>query len=223
MRVEDQDAQVRPRLDRLAQQQRDGGRLADAGGADDGEVARQRVVDGDAGVDGFVLRQRADGDGMAPGEIVDRLQVAGADAVRDGADMRIGGDAAVEDRRLAAARRSRTSPISSTLTSMAFWRLIAPGTVGFADRIDQADGARRAEIDRDHLADRPQAGDGAVDVVGIGGDRGARAVALHDIAQNALVVLCASRRSCDVGSPPGVSSRYIVPVPLCFAPAAVER
>ena len=57
MRVEDQDAQIGPRLDRLAQQQRHGRRLADAGGADDGEMARQRVVDGDARVDRLVLRQ----------------------------------------------------------------------------------------------------------------------------------------------------------------------
>ena len=143
VRIEDQDAQVGPRLDRLAQQQRDGGRLADAGGADDREVARQRVVDGDAGVDRLVLRQLADGDGVAAGEIVDRLQVARADAVGDGADMRIGGDAAVEDRLGAAARRSRTSPISSTLTSMALRLLVVPGAVGLADRVDQADGARR--------------------------------------------------------------------------------
>ena len=89
MRIEDQDAQVRPRLDRLAHQQRHGGRLADAGGADDREVARQRVVDGDAGVDALVLRQLADDDGWPAGEIVDGLQVGGADAMRDGADMRI--------------------------------------------------------------------------------------------------------------------------------------
>ena len=69
---------------------------------------------------------------MAAREIVDRLQVAVADAVRDGADMRIGGDAAVEDG-LAGGSRSRTSPISSTLTSMAFWPLWSPGEVGLAD------------------------------------------------------------------------------------------
>ena len=40
---------------------------------------------------------------------------------------------------------------------------VAPGAVGLADRVDQADGARRAEIDGDHLADRPQAGDRAFD------------------------------------------------------------
>ncbi len=62
VRIEDQHAQVGPRLDRLAHQQRHGRRLADAGGADDREVARQRIVDGDAGLDRFVLRQLADGD-----------------------------------------------------------------------------------------------------------------------------------------------------------------
>ena len=68
--------------------------------------------------------------------------------------------------------------------------VVVPGQIGLADGIDQPDGAGRAEIDRDHAADRPQAGYSAVAGIGEGCDRGARAVAAHDVAENALVVLC---------------------------------
>ena len=51
-------------------------------------MAVQRIVDRDAGVDRLVLRQLADGDRAAAGEIVDGGEVAGADAVGDGADIR---------------------------------------------------------------------------------------------------------------------------------------
>src|SRR5690606_7565268 len=54
VRVEDQHTQIRTGLDRLAHQKRDRGRLADAGRADDGEVAGQRVVYRDARLDVFV-------------------------------------------------------------------------------------------------------------------------------------------------------------------------
>src|SRR5690606_20136070 len=54
VRVEDQDAQVGPRGDGLADQQRHGGRLADTGRAHHREVAVERVVDGDAGGDAVV-------------------------------------------------------------------------------------------------------------------------------------------------------------------------
>ena len=175
--------------DRLAQQQGDGGGFADAGGADNGEVTRQRVVDGDVGVDRLVLRERADGDRMPPGEIIDRLQVTGADAVCNGADMRIGGDAAVEDR--FGAGLGSVAHFADQLDAD-FDRvlaLIAPGAIRLADLIDQANGPCGSEIDGDHLADRPQAGNGAIDVVGIGADGGARTVALHDIAEDAPVVL----------------------------------
>ena len=125
----------------LRKQQRDGGGFADAGRADNGEMARQRVVDGDVGVDRLVLRQRADGDRVTPGEIVDRLQVAAADAVGNRADMRIGGDAAVEDR------------LGAGLGAVAYFAdqfdadldrvlaLIAPGAIRLADLVDQANRA----------------------------------------------------------------------------------
>ena len=55
VRIEDQHAQLRIGLDRLVQQQRDGRRLADAGGADDGEMLRQHRGDVDRRVDALVL------------------------------------------------------------------------------------------------------------------------------------------------------------------------
>ena len=191
VRVEDQDAQVRPRFDRLAQQQCDGGRLADAGRADDREVAVQRFVDRDAGVDRLVLRKLPDDDRAAACEVVDRGQVAGADAVCDRADIGIVGDAAVEDR-LAIVRivANLADQLDADLDGVA--AAGCPLQVGFVDCEDQADRARRLEIDRHHLADRPQAGDRSVLVIGVGGDDGARAIALHDVAEHAVVGLCRS-------------------------------
>jgi hypothetical protein len=66
VRVEDEHAQIgRVASIAFTHEQRHGRRLADAGGADDREVARQRIVDGDAGVDRVVLRQLADVDRLA--------------------------------------------------------------------------------------------------------------------------------------------------------------
>ena len=154
-------------------------------------MAVQRVVDRDAGGDRFVLRQLADGDGAAPGEIVDGGKIAGADAVRDGADIGIVGDAAVEDRLAVSVVAHLADQLDADLDGVAAFA--RPLAVGFVDRVDQPDGARGVEIDRHHLADRPQSGDGAVVVVGVCGDRGARAVALDDMAEHAVVGLrCAA-------------------------------
>src|SRR5690606_21311161 len=100
VRIEDQDAQVWPRFDRLAHQERDGGGLADAGCAHHGEVTGKRIVDGDARVQRLVLRKLADLDGAPARKIVDRLKIKRPDAVRHRADMRIDRDAAIEYRSL---------------------------------------------------------------------------------------------------------------------------
>ncbi len=188
MRVEDQDAQVGPCLDGLAQEQRDGRRLADAGGADHREVTRQRVLDGDVGLDRLVLRQRADGDALAAAEIVDGGEVAHADAVGDRADMRIGGDAAVEHRLAGALVVPHLAhQLDGDLDRVR--PVFAPQPVGLVDFVDQADGPRLEQADRDHPADRPGVGDGRIAAVGIGGDPGPRAVALNDVTDDAAVVL----------------------------------
>ena len=94
MRIDQEDAQVRPRLEDLLQDDGDAARLADAGGAEDGEVAADQLVD--VGVDGdvLVLLQRADLGAVAGRAAIDEAQLALAehdDAVADG---RIVGDAA---------------------------------------------------------------------------------------------------------------------------------
>src|SRR5690349_14408697 len=104
---------------------------------------------------------------MAAGKVVDRLQVAAADAVRNGADMRIGGDAAVENR-LGTRLRAVTHLADKLAADLdRVLTLAAPGAIRLADRIDKADRACRAEIDGDHLADRPLAGDRAFGILGI--------------------------------------------------------
>ncbi len=148
----------------------------------------QRVVDGDVGVDGLVLGQLPDGNGVATGKIVDSSQVARADAVGDGADIGIDGDAAVEDRlATGAVIANLADQFDADLDGIA--TVFAPQVVGFADLVDEADGAGFLQVDGDHLADRPDAGHGAVERVGIGGDPGARAIALDDVSEDALVVL----------------------------------
>ena len=59
VRIEDQHAQFRVGGDRLVEEQRHGGRLADAGGADDGEVFGKHRGHMDGGVEALVLGQLA--------------------------------------------------------------------------------------------------------------------------------------------------------------------
>lgn len=96
MRIEDQDAQLRIRRDRLVQEQRHGRRLADAGGADDGEMLGEHRGDVDRRIDAFVLRQLANDGGRTFAGIVDAHQVGGSDAVGDGAEIGITRDAGRE-------------------------------------------------------------------------------------------------------------------------------
>ena len=58
--VEQEDAQIGPRVEDLVDQHGDAARLADAGRAEDGEVLAEQIVDVDGGVDGLVVMQRAD-------------------------------------------------------------------------------------------------------------------------------------------------------------------
>ena len=60
--VEEEDAELGAHVDHLAEDRGDGARLADAGGADDGEVLGEQVVGVDVGGDRGVLAEVADGD-----------------------------------------------------------------------------------------------------------------------------------------------------------------
>ena len=55
----------------LLQDERDAGRLADAGRAEDGEMLAQQLVEIDVGRDGIVELQPTDLDGFAAGDAVD--------------------------------------------------------------------------------------------------------------------------------------------------------
>src|SRR5215208_3954984 len=59
-----EDAQVRPLFQNLLQHDSDAARLADAGGAENGEMLGQQIVDLGVDADGIVLLQRADLDGV---------------------------------------------------------------------------------------------------------------------------------------------------------------
>ena len=96
VRIEDQHAQARIGADGAVQQQRYRRRLADTGRAHDREMLRQHRGNVDGGVDAFVLGQLADDAGIGLAGIVDAHQVGGTDAVGDGAEIGIAGDAGRE-------------------------------------------------------------------------------------------------------------------------------
>ncbi len=60
VRIDQEEAQVRPRVENLLQDDGDAARLADAGGAEDGEVPADQIVDvdADAGYSGFAEDRR---------------------------------------------------------------------------------------------------------------------------------------------------------------------
>jgi hypothetical protein len=97
VRIDQEYAQVRPRLENLAQQQRDAARFADTGGAEHREMLAHHVVDIDAGRDRGVLLQRADVDGARAGHVEDQPQLVLRDQLHGIADHRIFGDAALEE------------------------------------------------------------------------------------------------------------------------------
>ena len=102
--VEQEQPQVRPRIEDLAQDQRDAARFADAGGAEHREMLAQHFVHIDVGADRGVLLQVADVDRVGAGDVVDQPQLVARDQRRRIADRRIVGDAALEVVR--AARRA---------------------------------------------------------------------------------------------------------------------
>src|SRR6185369_1354115 len=94
--VEQENPQVRPRLQNLVEQQRHAGRFADAGGSEDGEVLGEHLLDVDIGDHRAVLLQGADIDLVRPARRIDGAKVLGGDEVDGVADRRIVGDATLE-------------------------------------------------------------------------------------------------------------------------------
>ena len=104
VRVDQEDAQVGPLVENLRQQNGDAVRLADAGGAEHGEVLADELLDVD-------LRRNAGSCCSAPmlrrpgvDAVVDQPQLAIAHQHRRLADHRIFGDAALEEGRAGGAR-----------------------------------------------------------------------------------------------------------------------
>jgi hypothetical protein len=100
-----------------------------------------------AGLPGDLGRELSHRERLVPAQFVDGFEVARADAVRDGADMRIDGDSAVEDR----LAFRRVADLADQFDIDGDWI----GGVGFpcadrrADLVDEADRADIAEIDGD--------------------------------------------------------------------------
>ena len=98
VRVDQEDAEVRLLLQDLGQDERDRRRLADAGGAEDGEMLAQQLLEIDVGGDCRIEPQTPDLDGLAMLDAVDDGDVAGAKARDEVADRRIARHAALERR-----------------------------------------------------------------------------------------------------------------------------
>ena len=98
MRVDQEQAQVVARLEDLAQDERDAGRLADAGGAEHGEMLAHHVVDIDVGIDARVLLQGPDVDPPRRRDVVDELKLVMSQEIGGVADQRVLGHAALEER-----------------------------------------------------------------------------------------------------------------------------
>ena len=96
--VEQENPQIRPRLQNFVQQQRHAGRLADAGRAEHREMLGEHFLDVDIGDDRGILLQGADIDLVRSARRIDRAKLLVGDEVDGIADGRIVGDAALEFR-----------------------------------------------------------------------------------------------------------------------------
>src|SRR5690606_37982700 len=134
-----------------------------------------------------ILRQLADGQAVTSGKIVDGLQVALADAMGNGADMGVGGDAAVKGRLavLCVAHLADQLDVDGNRVMC----VLRPCHGRRLDAVDKAYCADRAEIDRDQPADGPQAPGLLAFLARVGGESRTRAVALDHTAEDAQVRL----------------------------------
>ena len=99
VRIDQEDAQIRPRGENGVQNDGDAARFADAGGAEDGEVAADQMIDVDVHADIGVLLQVTDKGVIGVGLAVDEAQFALGQQHGGIADARVIGDAALEARR----------------------------------------------------------------------------------------------------------------------------
>lgn len=184
VRIEDQHAQLRIGLDRFVKQQGHGGRFADAGGADDGEMLGEHRGHVDGGIQALVLGEGADDAGFLSAGIVDAGEVGGADAVGDRAEIGILADAGGKFFLTGWADMDFAHQLDFDAEGVV--DLLAPFVGGGLHGIDQRDDAVFTDADGNEAADGPEFGEGGFAVFGDGGDRGARAAAGDDATQEAV-------------------------------------
>ncbi len=157
VRIKDQHPKLRVCLDCLVEEKRDGGRLADAGRADDGKVLGQHRGNMDCGVDGLVLRQRADHAAASLSGIINALQIIGANAVGNGAKMRVAGNAGGKALRaiIIHAHFAQKLHLDTEFVAAVF----APSAGTRCHRIGECHHAVASDADRDQAPDRPELGE----------------------------------------------------------------
>ena len=155
VRVDQEDAQVRPRVENLLQDDGDAARFADAGGAENGEMAADQIVDIDVHADVGILLQVADMGVIAVGAAVDQAKLAFAEQHGVVADGRILGDAALET---AAVRLGQPDFAEQVEAGDLAERL--RGRRLLADFGDHADDQRRPGDQADEFSDRGLVGAG---------------------------------------------------------------
>ena len=118
VRIDQEDAQVRARIEDLLQNDGDAARLADAGSADDSEMPAHQLVDVDVNADLGILLQVADMRMIGIGRAVDQPQFALGEQQRAVADIWIFHDAALEARRAAVAGTNLADQIEARDSSI---------------------------------------------------------------------------------------------------------
>ena len=181
VRVENENAQRRVRLQRLVHQQRDSRGLADACGADHCKVTRKKGGDVDLGGQRAVLRQHADLGGVGGAEIVDALEIRRAHAVNDGAKIGVLADAGGKLGLPVLAGTDFTDEFHLDVHDVVF--AFVPAIDIGVHRADEGDDAVLADADRDQPAHRPEFGELGRTIFRDGTYRGACAGAGDDTAK----------------------------------------
>ena len=152
MDIDEEHAQVGARFQRLAQDQRDAARFADAGGAEHGEMFVQHLLDIEIGDDRVVLLQMPDIDHARARDGIERAQLVMAEKRDLVPHHRIMGDAALEDLAALAVRRDLAHEIELGGPFIALFARRARRLHGhFRDHADQE---IHAAPDADDFADR---------------------------------------------------------------------
>ena len=184
VRVDQEDAQIGLGGQDGAQDDGDAARLADARGAEDGEMLVQHLVDLDVGRDRAVLLQIADVDDVGAGGVVDDAQHLAAERHDRVAHRRIIGDAAVEEAAAPVALLDLAEQVHAR------GQLAVAGAAGAVDLGYDADDGRLGRAQRDELADR-DAGIGRLPALRRRkAEGGIRAADRHDLADGLAGNVC---------------------------------